>query len=598
MIRKRRRRQDTDSESSFEFGDFSYSPEPEVTPWLEPTGIPGFYQSPVEPVDPSDCERWPDSPYCGGNPINGNPLNPQNFADLGREFTSNPCETCLTISPVLGAIRLPPYTICRRSSSPECQVPQVPGEMPKPDYPPLPAGGIQPIPLEPGSLAGACAGEIYLITLLGTIDPGIAGGIGGSYSRADGTASTYEFYGPILGAWVEKRYTDPFYGYSNWYFFIECGGPAWDLSPPHWFPSPNQGFRKYGYYVFFSIYPEGGINLTIDIQRADGRLFDACDNPDNDARPPQDVDTPPYPLELNEECCMACGESEELLRLIARRLGTNDYPFTVPQSLLADRGNSKQNLESLTQVFHWFIKQFDAIIGQFPVEIEIADNDPTKAGDQKEKVTVPNLAEGIAELLGIGLSSNINTQTLINSGMRTLVEAGGAKIHALETRYIAQAIADYLAFDAKEVKTPVGMTFTAGKTQLDELLQESEPKIPLYTYTDDRDFKAEMAELLFSAAIIRAVHYRKVGGDPKEELKRRFRDLIDLADKSLDPPVPEGEERPRPRRDFDDFIEQVETGFMNTAGIADPSHPYGRPFAERPRIRELGNTADDTDANI
>jgi hypothetical protein len=41
---------------------------------------------------------------------------------------------------------------------------------------------------------------------------------------------------------------------------------------------------------------------------------------------------------------------------------------------------------------------------------------------------------------------------------------------------------------------------------------------------------------------------------------------------------------------FDGFIESAESGFIAKAGITDNVNPYGRPYDERPKIKEIGNT--------
>lgn len=607
MIRKRRIRSKDGDELSLP--GLTLSDDAEITPGLVPLGIPNVYQSPLEPVDPWDCERWPNSPYCGGNPLVRDRL------AVSNEVAINPCEICVTITPTLGFVELAPYTICVRKNSPECSAPATDpdwGKIPNPeDFPQSIPANLYNNRCKDGStfvlgvFLDKTGGNNPVFTdineyfrwyhsgenLYGHIGRG--GSIHGFqklYEReiVKEGATIYDINHPEYGSFVdatmwEDETEEWGIQYRNEYYWIKYKDRFYS-------PRMRISFRTRGFYIgvppaMESCYITQPYNIQI------------LELPCETTTPP--VYPPAYPLERPEACCMACsGESEELLRLIAKRLGTSDYPIPVPQSLLADRGSGQKTIESLSQFLHWFILQVDSVTGQFPVELEIKDNDPTKEGDQREKITIPNLAEGIAEILGASVNANINTQTLINAGIRTLVEAGSAKIHALETRYISQAIADYLAFDATEVKTPVGMTFTAGKTQLDEILQESEQKLPLYTYSDDRDFKAEMTELLFAAAVIRAVHYRKVTGDPKEDLKQRFKDLIKFAESEISPPSSGDDDQPKPKTDFDNFLEQVETGFINTPGIDDATNPYGRPYSERPRIRELGNTADNTDVSI
>lgn len=605
MTKKRAKKRDKQNDG-LEFGNVDLSLEPEITPYLVPVGIPGLYKSPTEPVDPYNCEQWPQSPYCGGNPLN------RNFVDINVDISINPCEQCITFSPVLGGISLPPYTICRRSNSPECELPPVP-------FPDIPSENEAP-----NSLANprrVCAEGTYIITTeyvnlnyvtrdLGRSFPGeVLEGteLGDALKKIESQRNIYSEAAAldaviIFGATVGDISSDSgFYEYYQANPFVRCyvyllanDGTKQliktVISPG--FQNRNRDLERRCPYPGGELIIQYSITeLWLDYDYIYSQVFPTCQGAPNIG-----PISPPYRQPDNEDnCCMACsGDSEELLRKIAKRLGTDDYPVKVPQSLLADRGNGSEQIESVTQFIGWFVKQFDAVIGQFPIEIEIADNDPTKEGNQKEKVVIPNLAEGIAELMGVGLGTNINTNTLINTAIRILIESGSSKIHALESKYLAQAIADYLAFDTEETKTPVPMMFTAGKTNLDEILQEKDQEVMLHNYSDDRDFKAEMTELLHSAAIIRAVHFKKVGttGDTKGELLNRFKELLRQAQEKDKP------ENTSIETDFSDFMEQVEGGFTNVSGIDDVLNPYGRNFSQRPKIRELGNTSDGTSENI
>jgi hypothetical protein len=143
---------------------------------LVPIGNTGIWVTPNEPVDPRDCDRWPDSPYCtsvGIDPLNagiqsgidlatqgeigydtfdplsglgideysaindlasrGRTFNPWNLANLEPSVTINSCEQCITITPTLFYISLPPYTICSRATTPECLARLQPEPPPPPD---------------------------------------------------------------------------------------------------------------------------------------------------------------------------------------------------------------------------------------------------------------------------------------------------------------------------------------------------------------------------------------------------------------------------------------------------------------------------------
>jgi hypothetical protein len=100
-----------------------------------------------------------------------------------------------------------------------------------------------------------------------------------------------------------------------------------------------------------------------------------------------------------------------------------------------------------------------------------------------------------------------------------------------------------------------------------------------------------MADLLQSAAIVRAVFWRKLNakGNIAQEMADLIKNQSESAETIQNPKNAEG------KTDFDAFIEKVEVGFTNESGASDPNHPYGRDYAERPRIRQLGTDQDAVD---
>lgn len=93
-----------------------------------------IWRSSNDPVDPWDCERWPNSPYCGG--MN----HPRGFieAALGMRVggtysvSSTGCETCFTYQPNFLGIPGPITRVCYRKSDEFCSIPSnVPDEFEK-----------------------------------------------------------------------------------------------------------------------------------------------------------------------------------------------------------------------------------------------------------------------------------------------------------------------------------------------------------------------------------------------------------------------------------------------------------------------------------
>lgn len=592
MVRKKRTK--APKQESDELGipepEWNFEEQSTYTQGLVPVGLGDFYQSPVEPVDPRDCERWPNSPYCGGDILN------DEFISVLPTISVNECEICVTLSPVLGKIALPPYTICKRRDNPAC-IPQIP----KP--PPTVEPGT-PSPYQKRCKDGSYhyIGTTIEINLNGETFP-----VGTDYNTiakatfdwqmADYVAQygqptewrTAVSFVPDVPTLSDRRGMSSIYKgikflndemtfYDLAYEDVLISGSNWigtftylqDLLPPDAMKGKQGSFTT-------------SMNLSSIV------YFNAqgCDEvPDTEG-----VRPPSYPP--NRGCCMSCcsnAEQEELLKLIAKRVGVSDYPFKVPENLLANRSRKAKVLESNAQLWEWYIRQFDALAGQFPIEIEIEDNDPTKEGDQKQKIKVENISEALAELLGIGINANINTETLINIGIRTLTEAGQAKIAAIVAQDLARSNADFLDYDLKQIKRKIPLSFRPGKTELDDILKEGETEIQSYENVDKQGLKDYFTEFLQGVAIIRAAFWRKL--DPNDsyakQIKGLLKGIIGLSENEYSADKNGKLQEVKPEEDFDSFLEETERGFINKPGIQDSTNPYDRPPTQRPRIREIG----------
>jgi hypothetical protein len=233
-------------------------------------------------------------------------------------------------------------------------------------------------------------------------------------------------------------------------------------------------------------------------------------------------------------------------------------------------------------------------LGQWQVEIDIKDSDITEEGDQKKSIKFPNLAESVAEFEGQLLSIMTNVDALVALQVKNLAESGMARQEAIKGYLASKAIIKYMAFKSIEVDVPVPMTFTAGAETLSELLEESEGHIKGTDYVEKETLRDVYLDLLQAAAIIRAVHWQRIDTktDTKSQLLSILKGSVDLAASITKPQNPneDGQERTfNPEKNFEDFIDSVEDGFRNTTGITDIENPYGKPPAQRPRIRQIGD---------
>lgn len=116
-------------------------------PGLQPIGNTGFWVTPSEPTDVSNCSLYPDSFYCGGIPLSLTPVG----ADV--EVAIDACYVGMSITPIVGFFKLPPVQIVyQHSTEPECYPPKPYEYEPEKDAPKKPPT----LPKNPCSKAGNC----------------------------------------------------------------------------------------------------------------------------------------------------------------------------------------------------------------------------------------------------------------------------------------------------------------------------------------------------------------------------------------------------------------------------------------------------------
>ena len=298
-------------------------------------------------------------------------------------------------------------------------------------------------------------------------------------------------------------------------------------------------------------------------------------------------------------CEMKNGASNETLEKIATAIGVDEYPATLPASLIATatdfNGNYQEpgtvEIPNLTRFMEWYVKRFDEIMGQWQVPIQVKDADPTTPGDQPVGMKIPNIAEAFAELFGLVFQTAINSETLVNIGLKNLVETGQVKQQGFKSYYQLDSIIDYLNFNTKEVKQKLPLSFTPGKEKLEEILTPIETEVLVQEINDTNTLKISLGQIGFMESVIRAVYWRQVdpNGDIKQQLINQFKKHKDFKDK-LDVNAKDENDKD----DFDNFIDAAEIAYQGGAVPVD-NKPYGRNFSERPRIIRYGQG--ETDGN-
>jgi hypothetical protein len=287
---------------------------------------------------------------------------------------------------------------------------------------------------------------------------------------------------------------------------------------------------------------------------------------------------PPPPPEKKKMNC--CAELRALLMLALKRIGS--LPASVPDNF-TKQNPGYINIESLAELMLWQMQQMDAVMGSYPIEIEIEDTDVVEEGNQMQKVTVPNAAEAIAEMMGMLMTMRTELNANLILSIKGMTEAGMAKKAATTAVQLGLANAEFLGYKLGQRKSKMPMLFSPNEDNLQKVMQEKEIEYIEYSNDDGKDFHDKIEPLLTMAARWNAQNWRRVTGDPGASLKEQIMTVPQQLKERFDEDQKE---------DFDVFTENAERGFTNKAGITNVDDPWGRPFGERPRVREIGQTGD------
>jgi hypothetical protein len=274
------------------------------------------------------------------------------------------------------------------------------------------------------------------------------------------------------------------------------------------------------------------------------------------------------------------------------RLGLQEFPLDVPENLTdIPEGNEPETLVKIpyqSKFDEWQFKQMDALLGQFPIKIRIEDNDLIKTGDQPLEIKLPNLAETVAELVGKTLTNEALINLLVNMNLRILNETGSAKLQGFKTSKAIEVLTAYFGYEDGKKKEKIRFLYnplyqvpSEGTANFSEFLKETEIEVIVDELLEKQTLEQKIDNLLYSAAIVRSS--MADGVSPNNDRKwgeyvKLFKDLV----KS------EADKEKKNNDEFDEFIDRVEAGFTEEAGIKDLDKPYGRPRDQRPRIRQLG----------
>lgn len=684
---------------------------------LVPSGIPGINITPDTPADPWDCNRYPNSFYCGGIPFAIEPL------AVDTAVVLDPCNNVVGVqfTPVVGFVQLPPVQLAGYREDCKPPEPERPPEPKKDSRPPLIdfPEGIPPKTLV--TLFCSFKGKTSTVEIRGKYKAANTTDYEGKWSKAVCPGIVIQkynfqqgfFYDYLTQAYGEWNYKEigkgtkikqwgdgiePFVQnisenrdevrddtrsytartvldsngegigliFEHEFFILPTvnfmGGAdilvgeyglikTWLTQMVENWRNRNESFNDTNFGNFYSIQYEGQVRCDFILK------YDCTDYP---VIPKKPSPPPPPP----RRCCMGCCPSNNgsadnaLLKLIyskvvqidkrvveleknvgqfpqqvtywdsdenkkgrqartitienlaqsvpvvfqrveavAKTIGVHEYPVKLPASLIKKDEGFLGNLipnfpveePNLTTLIGRFIRYFDEVLGQWEVSMEVKDADPLTPGDQPKGMKFRNVSEAIAELIQLQFTNSVTTETNMSIAMRTMLETAQIKQQGFKTYSIVDAIADWAGFEQTEEVQKLQLLLNPQFKNFEELFTETEMDTSVVKYKGKDNFGKSLYTLLHAAAVIRAVHTREF--DPNGDPGKQFVEDAKLQNQ-IQKEVSGKEEEDG--QDFDAFMESAERGHTDATGITDPLNPYGRPFSQRPRIREIGDNAGKT----
>lgn len=195
----------------------------------------------------------------------------------------------------------------------------------------------------------------------------------------------------------------------------------------------------------------------------------------------------------------------------AYKLGLDQYPIEIPPSLFSfdDIKEETLKIHSLTEFFDWYLDQFDALIGEFPIETEIIDTDPLKEGNQTEIIQHPNIAETLAEIFKLTREAAIQGDIANNFLARSACELVGLKTMSAVNQSYLQALYSAMGFRGNRKRIPMRYSFDIKNPEsIVDLLKESEASAIGVRSQEKSDLWTYLENLQFAAAIIKQVFFR------------------------------------------------------------------------------------------
>lgn len=580
----------------------------------------GFFMTPDDEhnKDPTNCEgNLADiSPWCGGNPLTKQAIG------INPEIKFDECNVWVEFQPVLAFVKLAPLQIAYRFPG-NCRNEEPKDEPPNDPPPPGTSSGygMWKIPNDDT--------ECYCFVSQDFTDEGATW----SYSVTEITCpgqSPYEVTFKGVGVHPESGPGDvgpisyPNTGNGFWYKY-KLGESGTEYSHTYLnTSSPNEVVTNpditpvHTVYWFYTNWTFGGLigcikgqgracrllfqslaNLT-DVPPWESYVLKVDDVLGTDCRKPKrDTDKlPPPPLGPDKPCCMACcnpnnnNDNAILKEILAqvkkanKAIGSDEFPATFPKGLTKANRDTGQNIPDVANLLKQMVLYLDEVTGQYSIEIQVDDINPTQEGNQSQTFELKNQAETLAEMFGMMINNSMNSELMIQLCVKSLIETGVMRQQLHNTQSQVRTVTEYLGYKAEEKSEDVPFTFTVPQSdninnfKMDDFLKSSQQKVEILKIDSKEVGKHRVYMLMLekTAGIIKALFWRNLGKDAAA-VAGKVKDLLKKQDATI-------KQVDKHDVELEAALEDFEKGYTDyTPYVGDSSKPYGDEYTARPKTR-------------
>ena len=191
-----------------------------------------------------------------------------------------------------------------------------------------------------------------------------------------------------------------------------------------------------------------------------------------------------------------------------------------------DSGTKSYKIHSYVDLALYFVQELDALIGEFPVQIQIDDASLTEEGDQKKEIAIGNIAEALTEIYGLLTTNSLQTDVSLNILTRMIIELTRIRQIGLTTQDIVYANREFLGYREKSISREVESPFTINN-DLDDysaMLKESTQKYVSMEFAGKETVLEYLIRLFYAAGLLKASLLAKVE-DVKKVMETATNDL-------------------------------------------------------------------------